>query len=116
MAGTSPAMTPDSPRPLILRRLVAVMPPGFGNTAEIAWLFRRPAEHVPIGDPVGRLVPMRDPIAPGAYHAVERAAGGYQLWSRRRGDAGVDQRIDRRIGHAGEIVGAFQRRGLRGKI
>ena len=41
-------------RPLIFRRLVAVIPPSIRDTAEIARLFRRPAEHVPIRDPMGR--------------------------------------------------------------
>ena len=67
-----------------LGRLVAIVPPGFRHAAGIARLGRRPAEHVPIGDPVRRLVPVRDPVAAGADHPVERAAGGGQLRPRRR--------------------------------
>ena len=59
-------------------RLVAVIPPGFRNAAEITRLCRRTAEHIPIGDPVRGLVPVRNPIAAGADHAIERAAGGHQ--------------------------------------
>src|ERR1700686_2875135 len=63
---------PPPPPPLNFRCLIAVVPPGFGNAAEIARLRRRFAEHVPIGDPVRWLVPVRNPIAAGADQAVER--------------------------------------------
>src|SRR5262249_34098329 len=84
-------------------RLVAIVPPGFGGAARVAWLGRGPAEHVPIGEPVRGLVPVRNPIAAAADHPVERPAGHRQALTAIGGDDLVDERIDDRIGNAGEI-------------
>ena len=44
--------------------LCRIVPPGFRNAAGIFWLaLGGTVEHVPIGDPVRRLVPMRNPVA-----------------------------------------------------
>ena len=59
---------------LQLRRLVAIVPPGFRNAAEVAWFGGRAAEQIPIGDPVRPFVPVRNPISPGANDAVENLA------------------------------------------
>src|SRR5262249_15948214 len=56
------------------------------------------------------------PVAAGAEHAVERLAGGNQARPRFRGDDLVDQRVDDRIGDAGEVVGTRGRGRLRGEI
>src|SRR3974390_1103693 len=87
-------------------RLIAIVPPGIGNAAEIARLRRRAAEHVPIGDPMGGPVPVRDPVAPCADDAVKRATGSGELVPRLGSDNDVDEGINRRIGDAGEILRA----------
>src|SRR6516164_4850712 len=97
---------------LDFRPFSGVIPPSFGNGAEITRLRRRAAEYVPIGDPVRGFVPVGNPVAAGAYDAVQGAAGGDQRRARAGGDDGFDQRVDRRVGDAGEIVGPFERRGL----
>src|ERR1700719_3750252 len=97
----------------VFRCLAGVIPPGIGNAAEVARLRRRAAENVPIGDPMGRLVPLRNPVAAGADDAVERPACGGQRRPGLRGDDGIDQGVDRGVGDAGKVVGTFQRRGLR---
>src|SRR6266851_6777892 len=58
------------PRPLDLRRLVAVVPPGLQYAPRVTRFYRRPAELVPIGDPVRGFVPVRDPVAPGADQPI----------------------------------------------
>src|SRR5579863_2758704 len=58
---------------------------------------------------------MRYPVAASADQAIERAASGYQRGPAFGGNDDVDQRIDRRIGNAGEVVRALERRRLRGK-
>src|SRR3974390_1371271 len=88
-------------------RLIAVVPPGVGNAAEIARLRRRAAEHVPKGDPMGGQVPVRDPVAPCADDAGEGATGSGELVPRLGADNDVDEGIDRRIGDAGEILCAL---------
>src|SRR5262249_60086858 len=45
-----------------LRRLFVIVPPGLGDAAPVARFGRRPAEHVPVGEPVRGLVPVRNPI------------------------------------------------------
>src|SRR5262249_32615309 len=45
-----------------LRRLFVIVPPGLGDAARVARFGRGPAEHVPIGEPVRGLVPVRKPI------------------------------------------------------
>src|SRR6516164_787782 len=87
-------------------RFIAVVPPGIGNTAEIVRLRRRAAEHVPIGDPMGGQVPVRDPVAPCADDAVKRATGSGELVPRLGGNNDVDEGINCRIGDAGEILSA----------
>src|SRR5262245_16290188 len=44
------------------RRLVTIVPPGLRDAARVARLGRGPTEHVPIGEPVRSLVPVRNPI------------------------------------------------------
>src|SRR3984893_15590414 len=97
----------------VFRCLAGVIPPGFGNAAKVAWLRGGTAENVPVGDPMGRLVPLRNPVAPGADDAVECPAGGGQLRPGLCGEDGVDQGVDRGFGDAGEGVGTFQTRALR---
>src|SRR5262245_14977263 len=58
---------------LEFRRLVAIVPPSVGGAACVARFCRRPAEHVPIGEPMRGLVPVRNPIAARADHPVEHA-------------------------------------------
>src|SRR5436190_21187592 len=95
-----------------LCRLLAVIPPGIGDATTIAWLGRRSPEHVPVGDPVRRLVPCRNPIAPSAEYAIERAAGDMQIGAGLRGDDLVEQGIDHGVSDAGHIAGALGRRCL----
>src|SRR3989304_6547483 len=117
MAGTtSPAMTLYLAFLLQLRRLVAIVPPGFRNAAEVAWFGGRAAEQTPIGDPVRPFVPVRNPVAPGTDDAVERPAGGRQFGPGLGGDDDIDQRIDRWVGEAGNVLRALGGGGLRGKI
>src|SRR3974390_3093798 len=87
-------------------RLIAVVPPGIRNAAEIARLRRRAAEHVPKGDPMGGQVPVRDPVAPCADDAVERATGSAELVPRLGADNDVDEGINRRLRDGGERLRA----------
>src|SRR6266542_1444791 len=98
------------------RRLVTIVPPGLRDAARVARFCRWSAEHVPIGEPVRGLVPVRNPIAAGADHPVEYPAGRRQARAAIGCDDLVDERIDDRIGNAGEILRALHRGGLRGKI
>ena len=102
-------------RHLYIRGLVAIVPTGLGNAARVARFCRWPAEHVPIGEPMRGLVPVRNPIAAGADHAVERSTSCRQGSAVISRDDFVDERIDDRIGYAGEILRAPLRGGLRGK-
>src|SRR5262249_60014666 len=111
--------SPDSARsghalsPLEFCRLVAIVPPGLGGAARVARVRRGPAEHVPIGEPVRGLVPVRNPIAAGADHPVEYPAGRRQACAAIGCDDRVDERIYDWIGNAGEILPALHRGGLR---
>src|SRR5262249_55308654 len=98
------------------RRLVTIVPPGLRDAARVARLGRGPAKHVPIGEPVGGLVPVRNPIAARADHSVEYPAGHRQARAAIGCDDLVDERIDDRIGNADKILRAPHRGGLRGKI
>src|SRR6185312_11963086 len=91
-------------RSTVLPLLDCIRPPGFGNAAAIARLFRRMREHVPIGEPVGRLVPMRDPIAAGAQYAVKRTASNHQIWAGFCLDYALDQCIHDGVGNPREIM------------
>ena len=102
-------------RHLYVRGLVAIVPPSLGNAARVARFCRWPAEHVPIGEPMRGLVPVRNPIAAGADHAVERSTSCRQDSAVTGRDDFVDERVDDRIGYAGEILRAPLRGGLRGK-
>src|SRR5262245_55200749 len=93
-----------------------MLPPGLRDTARVARVCREPAEHVPIGEPVRGLVPVRNPIAASAYHSVEYPAGHGQARAAMGCDDLVNERIDDRIGNAGEILRALHRGRLRGKI
>src|SRR5262249_6349474 len=97
-------------------RLVAIVPPGFGDAARVARLRRGPTEYVPIGEPVRGLVPVRNPIAASADHSIEYPAGHRQARAAIGCDDLVDKRIDDWIGNAGEILRALHCGGLRGKI
>jgi len=103
---TSPVIPQELAFLFHFHRLVAIVPPGLRNPAEVARLAGRMAEHIPIGDPVRRFVSVRNPVAPGADDAIERLAGGDQLGPRPGGDNNVDQRVHRRIGDAGQILRA----------
>src|SRR5262245_55332920 len=46
--------------------LISIIPPAIEDTAIIAWLGCRARKLVPVGDVVRRLVPLRDPVVPGA--------------------------------------------------
>src|SRR5262245_1529464 len=98
------------------RRLVTIVPPGLRDAARVARFGRGPTKHVPIGQPVRGLVPVWDPIAAGADHPVEYPAGRRQARAAIGCDDLVDERIDDRIGNAGELLRALHRGGLRGKI
>src|SRR5262245_63767458 len=98
------------------RRLVAIVPPGLGDAARVARFGRRSAKHVPIGEPVRGLVPVRNPIAAGANHSVEYPAGRRQARAAIGCDDLIDERIDDWIRNAGEILRALHRGGLRRKI
>src|SRR6516164_5724105 len=98
------------------RRLVTIVPPGLRDAARVARVCRGPAEHVPIGEPVRGLVPVRNPIAAGTDHPVEHPAGRRQARAAIGCDDLVDERIDDWIGNAGKILRALHRGGLRGKI
>src|SRR5215471_15416812 len=81
---------------LELCRLVAVEPPGFRNAARVARLGRRAPEHVPIGDPVRRLVPAGHPVVLGAEYAIERTAGDVEALAVVGRDRLLDQSVHRR--------------------
>ena len=69
----------------------------------------RAREHVPIGDVFLRAEPHRDHVAAGAQEPVERAGGDVEL----RPQIGLrdlaDQRVDGRIGDAGDVARAGRR-------
>src|SRR5215468_10970251 len=87
------------------RRLVVIVPPGLGDAARVARFGRRPAEHVPIGEPVRGLVPVWNPIAAGANHSVEYPAGRHQAAAAICDDF-LDERTDDWIRNAGKILRA----------
>src|SRR5215813_8127144 len=89
------------------RRLVTIVPPGLRDAARMARFCRGSAEHVPIGEPVRGLVPLRDPITAGANYPVEHPAGRCHARAAIGCDDLVDERIDDRIGNAGEILRAL---------
>jgi hypothetical protein len=99
-----------------LRRLFMIVPPGLRDATCVAWFCRWSAEHVPIGEPVRSLVPVRNPIAARADHSVEYPAGHRQARAAIGCDDLVDERIYDWIGNAGEILRALHCGGLRGKI
>ena len=72
-------------------------------------------EHVPIGDRVRGAIPLRHPVAAGAEHPVESAAGYRQIGAVVGADDLVDQRVDRRAGDAGKIVRSLGCGRLRGE-
>src|SRR6185437_2937279 len=72
MAGTRGRSSPAVAAELVLlqlRRFLGVVPPSVRDTPEIARLGDGEPKCVPIGDPVRRFVPMRNPIAAGAKHS-----------------------------------------------
>jgi hypothetical protein len=93
-----------------LRRLFMIVPPGLRDATCVAWFCRWSAEHVPIGEPVRSLVPVRNPIAARADHSVEYPAGHRQARAAIGCDDLVDERIDDWIGNADEpfIVAACE--------
>src|ERR1700731_2589406 len=104
MCGSSPRMTGsckrcrDSLSSLAeLFRLLTIVPPCFRYGERIAGLLRRPTEHVPVCEPMGCLVPVRNPITPAADDPIESLAGGHHARPTVGGDDAFDQRIDDRI-------------------
>src|SRR6202040_831973 len=84
--------------------LCFVPPPGSWRAGAESRLAIGTRKRVPIGDPGRVAIPHRNPIMAGAQDAVERPASGVELLARfRRGDR-LDQRVDPRIGDAGEIA------------
>ena len=76
-----------------------------GNSG--AWLAGS-IEYVPIGDPVRRFVPMRDPVSSGTDDAIKRFAGSCELRAGLGRNNSVDKRVHRRIGDAGAILRALR--------
>src|SRR5271166_1954090 len=85
-------------------RLRFVPPPGARGAGAKLRLALGPGKGVPISDPCGVAIPHRDPIMAGAQYAVERAAGRVELVPRCGRRDRLDERIDSRIGDAGEIA------------
>src|SRR6188472_311498 len=81
-------------RLLYLGRLLGIVPPRLQHAPSIARFGRGPAERIPIGDPVRRLVPVRDPVAAGADHPVQRPAGDGEFRPGTRRHDLFDQRVD----------------------
>src|SRR5262249_41592843 len=96
--------------------LLPIVPPGLRNAARVARICRRPREQVPIREPMRRLVPVRNPVSPGTDDAVERPAGAHHRGPRLGRDDPVDQSVDHRIGDAGQILRALDRRRRGGEI
>ena len=82
------------------------------NAALVARLHGRPAELVPVGDVVGRLVPLRHPVVAGAQHAVERTRGRLQLLAALGLQHLGDQRVDDGMADAGQVAAAVGLGGL----
>ena len=102
-------------RVLYFRGLLAIIPPGFGDTATIARLRRRLAESVPIGEPMRALVPVRDPIAAVADNAIEHFAGGHQRRTTIGSDDLLNQQINKRVGDASENSAILSKRRIETK-
>src|SRR5438445_692780 len=98
-ADTMVSPSPPEPFPLL-----AVLPPGVRDGPGVARLCLRPAEHVPVCEPMGGLVPMRNPIAPAADDPIECLAGRQQSRPAVGCDDTLDQCIDDRIRDAAHIL------------
>src|SRR5215204_6604783 len=96
-----------------LLRLLGVVPPRPRRAGGVFRPRRGPREHVPIGDVFLRAEPHRDHVAAGAQHPVERAGGDVELRPRIGLRDLADQRVDSRIGDAGDVARAGRRGGLR---
>ena len=98
-------------RPLELRRLVAVVPPGFRDAAGIARLGRRAGRTRPNRRSSATPCTSAEPSS-GRRGSRGRARGRRSTSAGRRlgGDDRVDQRVDRRIGDAGEVLRALDAR------
>ena len=60
-------------------------------------------------------IPLRHPVVAGAEHTVEGPARNGQFIPRIGAEDALDQRVDRRIGNARQIIGTFGARRLRGE-
>src|SRR5215467_2936694 len=96
-----------------LCRLLLVVPPGLGNSPKIARPAGRPAEYVPIRDPVRGLVPVRDPVPACSNDAIECLTGGGEFGTCLGCDNSVNERVHRRISDPCEILRPFRCRRLR---
>src|SRR5215469_14012691 len=72
-------------------RLIAIVPPCLRDSAEIPGFAGRTIENIPIGDPMRRFVPMRDPVSSGADDAIKRLAGGGKVRAGLGGNNDVDK-------------------------
>src|SRR3954447_9485564 len=89
---------------LYLGRLAGIVPPGFRRAARVAGLGWWTTKGIPIGDPMRRLVPLGNPIAPGADQPVQRTAGDGELGPRLRRDDAFDHGVDRGARHARQVL------------
>ncbi len=94
-----------------LGRLLRVEPPCIQTRRRMSPA-RRPRIFVPGRDIVNGFVPFGNPIMPGAQHAVDGAARGSKLVAAFRCKDFADERVDDRVGDAGEIVAAVLAAGL----
>src|SRR6478752_10507071 len=85
-------------------RLIAILPPCLWNSAEIAGFAGRTIENIPIGDPVRRFVPMRDPVSSGADDAIKRLAGGREVRAGLGSNNSVNKCVHRWIGDASPVL------------
>src|SRR5262249_34262042 len=94
-------------------RLIAIVPPRLQHAGGVARLGGRPREDVPVCHPVRRLVPVRNPVAPGADQPIEATASRYQFRSGVGRDDAVDHVVDGRVVDAGQVLRALHLRRLR---
>src|SRR5712692_6831770 len=59
--------------------LLTIIPPGVRDGPRVARLCLRPAEYIPVCEPMGGLVPVRHPISPAPNDPIERLAGCHQV-------------------------------------
>src|SRR5215475_3401736 len=91
----------------------AIVPPGLWNPSEIPGFDGGAVEDVPVGDPMRRFVPMRNPVSSGTDDAIKRLAGGGKFRAGLRGNDHIDKRVHDGVGYAGPILRALCGCGLR---